>query len=88
MGRWISMSFDRVNHDILMARVARTVKDKRVLRLIRHYLQAGVMTNGVVMGAEEGTPQILGFSYHKRKGQVRIRLSNKAKVRSLTSLFA
>ena len=49
--------FDRVNHDKLMARVARIEKDKRVLRLIRKYLETGVMVNGVVMEAEEGTPQ-------------------------------
>jgi group II intron reverse transcriptase/maturase len=49
--------FDRVNHDMLMARVAREVKDKRVLKLIRAYLNSGVMVNGVVMEMEEGTPQ-------------------------------
>ena len=49
--------FDRVNHDMLMARVARVVKDKRVLKLIRAYLESGVMVNGVVMEPEEGTPQ-------------------------------
>lgn len=49
--------FDRVNHDMLMARVARVVKDKRVLKLIRAYLESGVMLNGVVMDTEEGTPQ-------------------------------
>jgi RNA-directed DNA polymerase len=49
--------FDRVNHDMLMARVAREVKDKRVLKLIRAYLNSGVMVNGVVMEVEEGTPQ-------------------------------
>ena len=49
--------FDRVNHDKLMARVAREVKDKRVLKLIRAYLNSGVMVNGVVMETEEGTPQ-------------------------------
>lgn len=49
--------FDRVNHDKLMARVARVIKDKRVLKLIRAYLESGVMVNGVVMETEEGTPQ-------------------------------
>jgi group II intron reverse transcriptase/maturase len=49
--------FDRVNHDMLMARVARVVKDKRVLKLIRAYLESGVMVDGVVMDTEEGTPQ-------------------------------
>jgi RNA-directed DNA polymerase len=49
--------FDRVNHDILMARVARKVKDKKLLLLIRRYLQAGVMEEGLVQPTEEGTPQ-------------------------------
>ena len=49
--------FDRVNHDKLMARVARVVKDQRVLTLIRKYLESGVMVNGVVMETGEGTPQ-------------------------------
>jgi group II intron reverse transcriptase/maturase len=49
--------FDQVNHDMLMARVARVVKDKRVLKLIRAYLNSGVMVNGVEVDTEEGTPQ-------------------------------
>src|SRR5438876_8782498 len=49
--------FDRVNHDALMSRVARKVKDKRILRLIRKYLQAGMMEGGVVSVRTEGTPQ-------------------------------
>jgi len=53
----IEKFFDRINHDMLMARVARKVKDKRILRLIRRYLQSGVMVNGVKVQTEEGTPQ-------------------------------
>ena len=49
--------FDRVNHDILMARIARKVKDKCALQLIRRYLQAGIMDNGVIQTRTEGTVQ-------------------------------
>lgn len=49
--------FDRVNHDILMGRVAKRVSDKRVLRLIRAFLNAGVMENGLESPTDEGTPQ-------------------------------
>jgi len=49
--------FDRVNHDMLMARVARIVKDKKLLFLIRKYLSSGIMQNGVIITTPEGTPQ-------------------------------
>jgi group II intron reverse transcriptase/maturase len=49
--------FDRANHDIVMERVSRKIADKRVLVLIRRYLEAGVMVSGVVVERHEGTPQ-------------------------------
>ncbi len=49
--------FDRVNHDILMSRVARKIKDKRLLKLIRRFLEAGMMIDGVVSPRAAGTPQ-------------------------------
>lgn len=49
--------FDRVNHDKLMHLISRKVNDKRVLKLIRRYLTAGVMTNGICVKSKEGTPQ-------------------------------
>ena len=49
--------FDRVNHDILMDRVERKVKDRQITKLIRSYLQAGVMENGLTTASTEGTPQ-------------------------------
>lgn len=60
--RWVvdldlAQFFDRVNHDILMSRVARRVGDKRMLKLIRAFLTAGVLENGLVGATDEGTPQ-------------------------------
>jgi len=60
--RWVAdvdleQFFDRVNHDVLMGRLAKRIADPRVLRLIRRYLEAGIMANGVVMERYEGTPQ-------------------------------
>ena len=49
--------FDRVNHDVLMARVARRVGDKGLLRIIRRFLEAGMMKQGVCVERQEGTPQ-------------------------------
>ena len=60
--RWVvdldlEQFFDRVNHDVLMARVGRRVKDKRVLQLIGRYLRAGMLEGGLVSPRLEGTPQ-------------------------------
>ncbi len=49
--------FDRVNHDKLMGRIAKRVRDRRLLKLIRAFLNAGVMENGLVSPSVEGTPQ-------------------------------
>ena len=49
--------FDRVNHDILMSRLARHVKDKHFLRIVRRFLEAGMMCDGVCVARREGTPQ-------------------------------
>lgn len=49
--------FDRVNHDILMARLARRIEDKRLLKIIRRFLEAGMMQAGVCVPRREGTPQ-------------------------------
>jgi group II intron reverse transcriptase/maturase len=53
----ITKFFDHVNHDILMSRIGKRIRDKRVLRLIGAYLRAGVMVEGLLVRTEEGTPQ-------------------------------
>jgi RNA-directed DNA polymerase len=53
----VVVSFDRVNHDKLMAKIAERVSDKRMLKLIRRFLTAGVMENGLVGPVDQGTPQ-------------------------------
>ncbi len=53
----ITKFFDHVNHDILMGRVGKLIRDKRVLGLIGRYLRRGALNNGVVRTSEEGTPQ-------------------------------
>jgi len=60
--RWVvdldlAQFFDRVNHDILMSRLARQIADERVLKLIRRFLEAGMLVDGVESQREEGTPQ-------------------------------
>jgi len=53
----LSKFFDRVNHDRLLARLATRIRDRRVLKLIRSFLTAGLMSDGLVSPTEEGTPQ-------------------------------
>ena len=66
--------FDRVNHDVLMGKLAKRIEDQRILQLIRRYLEAGVMLNGVVLERHEGTPQggplspLLGQRAPRRSG--------------------
>ena len=60
--RWVvdvdlEQFFDRVNHDVLMGKLSQRIRDRRVLALIRRYLEAGMMANGVVQERYEGTPQ-------------------------------
>ena len=52
--------FDRVNHDILMDRLSKRVSDTSVLRLVRAYLNSGIMSDGVVIERQRGTPQKAG----------------------------
>ena len=52
-----SPGIDGMNHDLLMGRLAKRIGDRRVLGLIRRYLEAGIMSNGVVVERHEGTPQ-------------------------------
>src|SRR5579863_10654354 len=53
----ITKFFDHVNHDILMGRIGKVIRDKRMLHLIGKYLRRGAMEDGVVINSEEGTPQ-------------------------------
>ena len=53
----IAKFFDHVNHDILMGQIGKTIRDKRILKLIGRYLRRGAMIEGVAVVNEEGTPQ-------------------------------
>src|SRR5271167_2987049 len=55
--QYLEKFFDRVNHDKLMGQIAKRVEDKRLLKLIRAFLNAGVMENGLVSPSVEGAPQ-------------------------------
>jgi len=57
MGHLCDGSFDRVNHDILMSRLSKRIDDKRLLKIIRRFLEAGMMKNGVCINRVEGVPQ-------------------------------
>ena len=73
--RWIvdidlEKFFDHVNHDILMSRIGRRVGDRRVLAMIRRYLQAGTMAGGIESPRQEGTPQNSGVLLNLKTGSV------------------
>jgi RNA-directed DNA polymerase len=68
--------FDRVNHDILMARLARRIGDKRLLHIVRRFLQAGMMVNGVCEERPEGTPRRAEGALHARRGPLSPLLAN------------
>jgi group II intron reverse transcriptase/maturase len=60
--RWVvdvdlAQFFDRVNHDVLLGKLQNRIADQRMLRIIRRYLEAGVLADGVVVERHEGTPQ-------------------------------
>lgn len=59
----LSKFFDRVNHDRLLSRLATKIEDKRVLKLIRRYLTAGIMIDGLVSPSLEGTPQGVDWNF-------------------------
>ena len=77
--------FDTVQHDVLMSRVARRVRDKRVLRVIGRYLRAGIMEGGVAPPRREGTPQGGPLSPHVDDFQVYVE-SKRAGERVMASL--
>jgi RNA-directed DNA polymerase len=57
MGYFVDISFDRVNHDILMSRLAKRINDKRLLKIIRRFLEAGMMRQGICIERQEGLVQ-------------------------------
>ena len=80
----IEKFFDRVHHDIMMRRIGAVIRDKRVLKLIGRYLRSGVLVEGVVVGAREGTPQGGPLTPPTQKAT----LGKRARLRRIRSQFA